>query len=1203
MNTLDDLLFLWEERRDSGDPVSPEELCADQPELLAELKWTIHAIQAVESHFGFHSDGNKSTSHTDEPRLNFLQPLSVVRVSARYRIEDCRGDAGPREAGIAFDPVLQRRVAISFPCSPPLSSEQLCRFEREARITGRLDHPGIVPVHALKHDPSDPCFVRRHVTGTTLQAVIESLNSPNVVPSKPAFYSSFEFRRLLQNLISVCNIVAYAHENGVIHGDISPTAIQLGAFGEVLLINWGNASTVGEHPDYDERSDIRAIGTTLYALLTGGLLLERYGQPPVPLQPGSSGDANVSTLQEGCRQGVPAPLDAIVCKAVSVDTELQYSTPLELARDLERFLADERVSAHTDSVWDRLRRSVRRRPAVFSAVPAAIFVGLLASLAISLLLGRTNSQLSLNSATLEVAVRESQLASRQTMAALRTLTDDFVVSSFQEESDLSKEEKEFLSRIGKQYAAFAQLQGKFIESQAIQAEGLLQTGRIQLQLSELPMAVSSLQDATELYEKLASSSENGGFRSELANALKELSTGLLRLGRLESAEAGLVRAITLFAPTNAETFGNISSDQKSRLAELYQILGNVHSEQRRWKDAMNSYQRAQDIVSSLLQEDSGSDAERYLQASVTSRISETARHLGLFKLQVDSSKLAIDRQRSLTGHFPDENSAAAGLANAILSHSHLRIMLDETAQGIDELTEAIDRIKILCQQYPLAVSWKLLLAQLYVARNNCYFQQFEHRLSEADLDEALSIIRPIVKELPDAADSHVRMLTALSELGSAQKQLNDHTAAEATYREAFALAEQMNARFPELPGCRYSAACTQVNLSGVLRKQGRLTEARDLLLNALDTFRKAQVSDETSSSRFNPIQTHVRLALVFKDMGMLAEARQEANKADLLAQEFKVAYSQHIEMLNRLAAEVNFLSETYDALNCPDQAMEQQHRFIEIRADLAAQLPEHVGYQKKHVKALLLVGYRWLNRRSFDMATQRFTEAEKVVVSAMTRFPDEPSLKEIQGDVVQALGGVLFQQLMFKEAMEKFDLSVRLNPSVENRSQRCYCLALMQPGEVLDEVYSIVGEGNPEAWPVLNLVYACGAAHRRIRNPAVKEELSAMAARLLQHAIATGHVPGKASTKELRRHIEISSLRRYPEFMQQLKRIDGLDADKDSHGPAGTGRESPFYANIREFWLRTESAISKTAAYTLTLLSELSESFTVNPIHDGTTKP
>jgi tetratricopeptide (TPR) repeat protein len=1185
MNTLDDLLFLWEERRDSGNPVSPEELCAARPELLAELKWTIHALQAVESRFGFHSEGNESSSRKDETQLNLIEPLSVVRVSARYRIEELRPGAGREQIAIAVDPVLRRQVAISFPGNTRLSAEQLSQFQREARITGRLDHPGIVPVHALKHDLSDPCLVRRHVTGTTLQTVIESLHSTEDTPKNSAFCNSFEFRRLLQNLISVCNIVAYAHENGVIHGGISPTAIQLGTFGEVLLINWGKAFSVGEHADYEKRSDIRALGMTLSALLTSGLRFE------------------TDAMLEKINQHAPAPLNAIVRRAISADTEKQYSTPLELARDLERFLADERVSAQTDSVWDRLRRTVRRRPAVFSAVPAAIFVGLLASLAISLLLGRKNNQLSLHTATLEVAVRESQLASRQTMAALRTLTDDFVVSRFQEESTLSKEEKEFLSRIGTQYAAFAQLQGNFSESQAIQAEGLLQTGKIQLQLSELPMAVRRLQNAADLYETLASGSENGGFRIELADALKELSTGLLRLGRLESAEAGLVRAITLFRPTNTETFGNISSNQKSRLAELYQILGNVHSEQRRWKDAMNSYQRAQELVSSLLQETSGSDAEKYLQASVTSRISDTARHLGLFNLQLACSKQAIDLQRSLTGPFADAKSAAAGFANAILSHSHLRIMLDETAQGIDELTEAIDRIKILCQRYPLAVSYKLLLAQLYVARNNCYFQQSDHRLSEADLAEAISIIRPVVNELPDAADSHVRMLTALSELGNAQKQLNNHTAAEATYREAFALAEQMNARFPELPGCRYSAACAQVNFSGVLRKQGRLTEARDLLLNALETFRRAQISDETSSSRFNPVQAHVRLALVFKDMGMLPEARQEANKADTLAQKFTVTYSQHIEMLNRLAAEVNFLSETYDALNCPDQAMEQQHRYIKIRADLAAQLTEHAGYQKKHVKALLLVGYRWLNRRSFDMATQRFTEAEEVLNAAMTRFPNEPSLKKIQGDVVQALGGVLFQQLMFKEAMEKFDLSVRLNPSVENRSQRCYCLALMQPGEVLNEVYSIIGEGNPDAWPVLNLVYACGAAHRRIRNPAVKEELGAMAARLLQHAIATGHAPGKSSAKELRRHIEISSLRRYPEFMQQLKRIDGLHADKDSPGPSGTGRESPFYANIRKFWLRTKSAISKTAAYTLTLLSELSESFTVNPIHDGTTKP
>ncbi len=129
---------------------------------------------------------------------------------------------------LARDPVLNRRVAIKFPRWQRLTSEQAARFEREARVTGRLDHPGIIPVHAIRTDSADrPCYVMRFVDGQTLQSRIQKLHAEGP-PVKPAvFFETQEFRQQLQNVIAVCNIVAYAHEQGVIHRDIKPANIFL----------------------------------------------------------------------------------------------------------------------------------------------------------------------------------------------------------------------------------------------------------------------------------------------------------------------------------------------------------------------------------------------------------------------------------------------------------------------------------------------------------------------------------------------------------------------------------------------------------------------------------------------------------------------------------------------------------------------------------------------------------------------------------------------------------------------------------------------------------------------------------------------------------------------------------------------------------------------------------------------------------------
>jgi hypothetical protein len=228
-----------EENRAAGIPVSPEDLCAETPELLQELKWTIRALEAVESRFGVISTQQEQPSTAEGSSLE-VERSDTVLVSSEYRIEELHASGGPGSVYVAIDPVLNRKVAIKFPRWKNLTSEQAGRFEREARVTGRLDHPGIVPVHALKSDRTNhPCCVMRFVDGKTLQARIQFLHSAAPKAKTASFFESHEFRQLLRNLVTVCNIVAYAHEQGVIHRDIKPANIILEPFGEVLLLDRG----------------------------------------------------------------------------------------------------------------------------------------------------------------------------------------------------------------------------------------------------------------------------------------------------------------------------------------------------------------------------------------------------------------------------------------------------------------------------------------------------------------------------------------------------------------------------------------------------------------------------------------------------------------------------------------------------------------------------------------------------------------------------------------------------------------------------------------------------------------------------------------------------------------------------------------------------------------------------------------------------
>src|SRR5262249_898704 len=152
-----------------------------------------------------------------------------------------RGGLG--EIVVARDGVLNREVALKF-LRGRRDPEALARFLREAEITGRLEHPGVVPVYGLGHDAAgNPVYAMRFIRGQTLQEAVDRYHAD--APALRAGPRRLAFRALLTRYLSVCNTVAYAHTRGVIHRDLKPGNILLGEFGETLVVDWGLAKQCG----------------------------------------------------------------------------------------------------------------------------------------------------------------------------------------------------------------------------------------------------------------------------------------------------------------------------------------------------------------------------------------------------------------------------------------------------------------------------------------------------------------------------------------------------------------------------------------------------------------------------------------------------------------------------------------------------------------------------------------------------------------------------------------------------------------------------------------------------------------------------------------------------------------------------------------------------------------------------------------------
>ena len=140
---------------------------------------------------------------------------------------------------MANDGRLRREVAFKELLPSALKNRNaLERFLEEAQITGQLEHPGIVPIYDIGYQENGtPFYAMKLVRGETMEKEIENFHQ--LPKGSPEW--TLTFRRLLANFIDICNALAFAHDRGVLHRDLKPLNVMIGAFGETLVLDWGLA--------------------------------------------------------------------------------------------------------------------------------------------------------------------------------------------------------------------------------------------------------------------------------------------------------------------------------------------------------------------------------------------------------------------------------------------------------------------------------------------------------------------------------------------------------------------------------------------------------------------------------------------------------------------------------------------------------------------------------------------------------------------------------------------------------------------------------------------------------------------------------------------------------------------------------------------------------------------------------------------------
>ncbi len=278
---------------------------------------------------------------------------------ADLEIRGAIGEGGMGRVDLARQRSLRREVAVKRVKGDSPSAEATRLLLREAMLTGALEHPAIVPVHALGRDTASgqALMVMKKVEGVSWDALVRDASHP---AWERVSGDRLEFH--LRVFEQVCQALELAHSKGVVHRDVKPDNVMVGAFGEVYLMDWGIAlrqqdaeragfagtpafmapemvgpSAAGVGPE----SDVYLLGATLHTVLTGQPRHRGDGLAEVLTAAAVSAPVDYAALEQGTDDGavVPGELGAICNRATAADPGERFESVAALRRAVAAFLA------------------------------------------------------------------------------------------------------------------------------------------------------------------------------------------------------------------------------------------------------------------------------------------------------------------------------------------------------------------------------------------------------------------------------------------------------------------------------------------------------------------------------------------------------------------------------------------------------------------------------------------------------------------------------------------------------------------------------------------------------------------------------------------------------------------------------------------------------------------------------------------------
>jgi serine/threonine-protein kinase len=898
----------------------------------------------------------------------------------RFRVLRPHAKGGLGAVFVALDTELHREVALKQILDKHADDAvSRTRFILEAEVTGALEHPGIVPVYGLgAYADGRPYYAMRFVRGESLKEAIEQFHGDPALGADPGS-RSLGLRKLLRRFIDVCNAVEYAHARGVLHRDIKPANIIVGKHGETLVVDWGLAKVTGRSdpaagertlvpssasgssetlpgsalgtpaymsPEQAEgdlerlgpRSDVYSLGATLYCLL--------IGKPPFE---GDAADVIPAVLRgqfRPPREHAPATdraLEAVCLKAMAVKPADRYATPRALAEDVERWMADERVSAWREPKSRTLLRWLTRHRVGVTATGVAALVALVGMAAVLAVQARANTVLKATNTELarahaNVTRANADLAASNERERARFALAQEAIRTFHTgvSEDILLKEEEFQALRTKLLRGAREFYRKLealLHGQK-DRDSRLALGQAYFEVGELTRQLDSIEEAREIHQRAValledlSRDEPGDPqpRRWLARALRALAVVMDSIGRKDEAFAplersrNLLRALADADPADhelraelarleiylamamlnsdrstealegarrareileAHTDGGLSATPlQPQLVVAYEGLAVILQKTERRDEALRAYQRARELGEALFRANPEQPETTHELARTLGNMGNCLAGGGQHLEALAAFRRAREVLEALGRASPTLFMAPAGLAWIDALAASSLIALGRDGEALEALERARTTREILVKANPAITRNREQLLWIHEQAADIHRRARRTPETLAALERARDVAASLVNAHPDSHDYDRYLAAACADMGDLLSMMGKCSEAQASFDKAISIHRAILQIDPTNPASRLDLASMHRREGVALRKCGQPAAAVAPLREAIAVL--GAQSAPPAGHLYNAACVHSLLSGVALERGSgltSAESRAEADAA------------------------------------------------------------------------------------------------------------------------------------------------------------------------------------------------------------------------------------------------------------------------------------------------------------------------------------